>query len=217
MDTQAATVEQQQMGDLMLIIEKLTSVITRGEVYQGLYQLSATDTLTGKAVNNLYNSMVLLYTTMLQMIALCHRLLTKNTARRAAHAFLNPNEVSEFLSKCEQLETRADREASNCDRTRSQEADTTVINLVQKVHGLLLGSEDITSQNTQSLLIELKEEECQKILGWTSNIHYGANHQLVKEQRAVGTCGWLLRHNDYLMWQDARTSSILWLCGTGEL
>lgn len=207
---QAATAENEQMGCLILAIEKVSSLTNRGAIYKKLYQPGGI-TLQD-AVDNLQNCMTEMYSIILQTILLCHRLFSKTTAKRVTHAFFNLNEVSEYIAKCEQLEEQVEHEAHNCERARSQEADVQTERLLKILHDPIVR----TDERVLSLLEKVKGAERFKILDWTSSVLYGANHQTVKEERTPSTCGWLLNHKSYHTWQEASSSNILWLCGTGK-
>ena len=197
----------------MLVMEKVSSVISRGAIYELLYQPKAHDAAASKAIENLFNCTVKLYSTVLEIIALCRRLFTKSTTQRARHSFFNPEEVSEFFGRCEALEMQADREASNCHSVRSQESDARTEELLQ----ILQSSIDITKNRMDNVLLRMNRDERAEILDWISNIPYGSNHQKVTEERTAGTCEWILGHSDYLKWKQKDSFSTLWLCGTGEL
>lgn len=157
--------------------------------------------------------MIEMYSTILQMVVLCYCLFSKTTAKRVAHAVFNPNEVSEYIEKCEELEDQVEKAAHNCERARSQEADAESKRLLKILQDPILR----TDERVLSLLQKVEGAELLNILDWTSSVLYGANHKLVKEERISGTCEWLLNHMSYHEWQEASSSNILWLCGTGEL
>jgi len=207
--TKAAIAEHEQMEDLVVISEKLSCLISRGAIYERIYQPGK---MSGEAVGNLDNALVKLYATILQMMALCHRLFNKNTAKRAVHAIFKPNELSRLLEKCEKLEVTVEYETHNCERTRSQAADDTSKTLLESLREPILRIDE----RVLSLLEDVEEEERLKILEWTSKVLYGFNHQTVVEKRTPGTCQWLLSHTRYKDWQGESASTILWLCGTGE-
>lgn len=197
----------------MLVMEKVSSVISRGAMYELLYQPKEHDAAASKAIDNLFNCTVQLYFTVLKIIALCRRLLSKSTTQRAMHSFFNPEEVSEFFARCEGLEMQADREASNCHSVRSQRSDAKTEELLQ----ILQNSIDLTKNRMDNVLLRMNRDEQAKILGWISNISYGLNHQTVTDERTAGTCEWILDHRDYLKWKQKDSLSTLWLCGTGKL
>ncbi|KAE8444754.1 hypothetical protein EG329_014314 [Mollisiaceae sp. DMI_Dod_QoI] len=208
---QVAISEHEQMEILVVAAEKLSYLINRGAIYQRLYRPG---TIPADVVSNLYDTMVKMYVTVLRTLALCHRLLDKNFVKRALHAIFN-RDVSERLQECEKLEVQVEREAQNCERTRSQKADTETKELLDILREPMLR----TDARVFDLLEQTQENECLGILDWISKVLYGSNHQTVKDKRTMNTCEWLLNHNRYQEWQDASASVILWLrgnTGTGK-
>jgi len=198
------------MGDLVFACEKLSCLISRGAVYERLYQPR---TIPKDIIANLHHALIGLYAAVLRMIALCHGLFLKNTAKRALHAFFNPGDVKAELGECEKLEAQVEYEANNCERARSQEADEESKKLLHILQQPILR----TDKNVLSLLEKVGEKERLEILDWLSKVLYGKHHKTVKESRTTNTCGWLLDHSRYQEWQEASGSIVLWLCGTGEV
>jgi ankyrin repeat domain-containing protein 50 len=197
------------MGSLLVSIEKVTYLTNRCTIYESLYRPGTT---AEQVLHNLHAALVTLYAAILRLMALAHRLFDKNTATRTMHALVNPSQVSDLLAKCQDLETRVEIEAQNCERMRSQEADTRTQELLKSLRAPILR----TDERVSSLLEKVDDEERLKILDWISKVLYGKNHDTVTEQRTKDTCEWLLRHNRYLEWQDTSSSMILWLHGTGR-
>jgi len=198
------------MGDLVIATEKFSFMISRGAIYERLYRPGV---IADNVVANLHNALIQLYAETLRMLALCHRMFVKNTAKRAVHAIFQPGHVSELLEKCEKLEMQVEYEAHNCERARSQDADEKSKRLLEILKEPILR----TDQNVLSLLEKVDEKERLDMLDWTSGVLYGLNHQTVKEKRTTNTCEWLLDHSQYQEWQDTSASMILWLCGNGEI
>lgn len=204
--SKAAIGEHEQMGGLLVAIEKLSCLSNRSAICQRLYH---SGNVPLDVLNNLCDAMVTLHTAMLHIMSLSHRLLVKNTAKRAAHALFNPDELSGVLENCEKLEAQVEREAHNCERARSQEADAESRKLLAILQAPILRCDDRVS----TLLEIATEQERLEILDWISNVLYGANHRTVSDKRTKDTCKWLLHHVRYREWQDTSASTILWLCG----
>jgi Cdc6-like AAA superfamily ATPase len=198
------------MGDLVFACEKLSCLISRGAVYERLYQPR---TIPKDIIANLHHALIGLYAAVLRMIALCHGLFLKNTAKRALHAFFHPGDVKAELGECEKLEAQVEYEANNCERARSQEEDEESKKLLHILQQPILR----TDKNVLSLLEKVGEKEQLEVLDWLSKVLYGKHHKTVKERRTANTCGWLLDHSRYQEWQQASGSIVLWLCGTGEI
>jgi hypothetical protein len=206
--------EHEQMGALLVSVEKVTYLTNRCTIYEILYGVT---NIPGQVLDNLHTALVTLYAVILRLMALAHRLFAKNSATRAIHALLNPSEVSDFLAKCLSLERQVEIEAQNCERMRSQEVDASIQVSISSLQKLLESFEKPilrTDERVSSFLEKVDQRERLKILEWISNVPHGKNHETVKEQRTKSTCEWLLRHKRYLDWQDTSSSIILWLHGT---
>jgi hypothetical protein len=212
--SKAAVEERDQMGALLVSVEKVTYLTNRCTIYEILYGAGTT---LGQVLHNLYAALVELYAVMLRLMALAYRLFAKNTAARTIHALFNPSEVSDFLAKCQALETRVEIEAQNCERARSQGVDANIqstISSLQKQLESLQKPIFRIDERVSSFLEKVDQRERLEILEWISNIPHGMNHETVRENRTKSTCEWLLRHRRYLEWQDTSSSIILWLHGT---
>lgn len=207
---QAVLAEHEQMDDLVVAIEKLSYLTSRGAVYERLYQPG---TIPEDVADNLYAAMVELYATMLRMISLCHQLFDKNTTKRSMHALFNPGDVAAAIDKCKALEERVEHEAHNCERARSQKTDAETQRLLLILQDPVLR----TDERVLSLSEKAAEQERLQILDWFSGVLYGLNHDSVTEKRTADTCEWLLSREDYQEWQNAGASIVLWLCGNREL
>lgn len=206
--------EHEQMGALLVSVEKVTYLTNRCTIYEILY---GPRTTPGQVLHNLHAALVVLYAAILRLIALAHRLFAKNTTTRVIHALINPSKISDFLAKFQDLETRVEIEAQNCERMRSQEVDMTLqISLcsLQKVLESLQKPVLRTDERVSCFLEKVDQRERLEILEWISNVQHGKNHETVKEKRTQSTCEWLLKHEHYLEWQDTSSSIILWLHGT---
>ena len=202
------------MGALLVSVEKVTYLTNRCTIYEILY---GPGTTPGQVLHNLHAALVVLYAAILRLIALAHQLFAKNTITRVIHALINPGKISDFLAKFQDLETRVEIEAQNCERMRSQEVDMTLqISLcsLQKVLESLQKPVLRTDERVSCFLEKVDQRERLEILEWISNVQHGKNHETVKEKRTQSTCEWLLKHEHYLEWQDTSSSIILWLHGT---
>jgi hypothetical protein len=198
------------MGAFLMSVEKVTYLTNRCMIYESLYRPGA---IPEQALRNLHAALVELYAAILRLVVLALRLFPKNTAIRAMHALANPSQVSDLLAKLQCLEEQVEREASNCDRMRNQEADTRTRELLESLRTPILR----TDERVCSLLENVDEKERLEILDWFSRVLYGKNHDTVRGQRTKDTCEWLLTHNRYREWQGESSSMILWLHGTGRL
>jgi hypothetical protein len=86
----------------------------------------------------LNDSLFVMYLTLLRMIILCHCHLPKNTVKRAAHAFPNPTETSDFVVKCVEAEKRVERDAHNRVTVRGGQADEKSMKLLEIMEAPIL-------------------------------------------------------------------------------
>lgn len=202
--------EHDQREHLVLAIEKLSCLIHRGAIYERLYPPG---TIPADVLSSIQEVLVKLYTTILQLMILCHRIFAKRTIKRMVQAIIKPDEVSALLQECEKLESKVKDEADICERERSQKADATA----RKLLGILQEPILRTDERVLNVLEKVKDRERLEILDWTSEVLYGSHHETVKDQRTADTCEWVLNNSRFQEWQDISASIILWLSGTGEL
>lgn len=157
----AAIAEHEQMGYLITATEKLSCLISRGAIYERLYQLGA---ISEDVLAGFNQALVALYAVMLRTFALC-RLLAKNTATRVVHAIFKPGDICEPLDQCEKLEVQVELEVQNCERARSKETDEESKRLLEILQEPILR----TDQNVLRFLEKVNDEERLKVLDWISS------------------------------------------------
>jgi hypothetical protein len=210
-----ATAEQEQMGALLMAVEKVTFLTNRCAIYEWLY---TAETISELALSNLHTAVIELYAAILRLVSLTHHLFQKHTATRTIHAVFKSDKIIDLLAKCQDLVPRVEIEAQNCERVRSEAADALIQQDVERVKAILSSLENPilrTDENITHLMEIVNEEERLKILHWFSEIPHGLHHDTVRDQRTKETCGWLLKRNEYLQWRASSSSTILWLHGTG--
>jgi hypothetical protein len=226
-----AVAESQQMGALLIGIEKVTYLLNRCKVYEILYlndRQAATDLEPvmenpepvvmnlEPAAAHLKLALVTLYAAILRFLSTASRLYDKSFGARAIHGILNPDEVVSFVDEFQRLETRVDIEASNCERTFSRGAHAKLGERGERLKELLAGLEEPimrVDSRVAALHDRLNESERLEILTWISDIPYESNHYTARKERTEGTGEWLLRHKQYREWRGSSTSTILWLHG----
>lgn len=197
------------MGSLLVGIEKITYLTNRCTVYESLYKM---DTTPEQVLDNFHVALVELYAAMLRLMAVTHRLLSKHTVARAVNALFDPDEVVVHLTKCDELERRLEIEAGNCHRVCSQKADAKISEWLDDLRKPI----SRIDENVLTLLDRMDDSERHHILYWTSSVLYGSNHDNVCSDRTSGTCEWILEHKDFKEWQQASSSTMMWLHGTGR-
>jgi ankyrin repeat domain-containing protein 50 len=211
-----AVAESQQMGALLIGVERVTYLISRCRIYEILYlyskqsgqavaHLELAETSVELAVANLKSALVVLYAAMLRFLAMAIRLCEKSPGKRAIHGILNPDQVVSFVQECQTLETRVDNEASNCERTCSHTTREKLAGLQEPIMR--------TDSRVAALYDKLNETERLEILAWVSDIPYESNHYAARKGHTPGTGEWLLRHERYREWRGSSASMILWLHG----
>jgi ankyrin repeat domain-containing protein 50 len=218
-----AVAESQQMGALLIGVEKVTYLTNRCKVYETIYLhdkqsgQAVTDlkpamknpesavTNLELAVANLKSALVTLYAAMLRFLATANRLYEKSFGTRAIHGILNPDEVASFVDECQKLETRVDIEASNCERICGQTGRGNLAGLQEPIMR--------TDSRVAALYDRLNESERLEILAWVSDIPYESYHYTACKGRTGKTGEWLLRHELYRDWRGSSASMILWLHG----
>jgi len=204
-----AVAESQQMGALLIGVEKVTYLTSRCKIYEILYlhnkQSGQAATNLKPAVTNLESALVTLYAAVLRFLATTNRLYDKSFGTRAIHSILNPDEVVKFVDECQKLETRVDIEANNCERTCSQTVREKLADLQEPIMR--------TDSRVAALYDRLNESERLEILAWVSNIPYESYHYTARKGRTDKTGQWLLKHKLHREWRGSSASMILWLHG----
>jgi len=88
------------MGSLIVSMEKLSCLISRGAIYERLYLPRSVPI---DVLDNLHDAMIKMYSAILQLVGQCYRIFNKNSALRAVHAIFN-DDVVESLKECNELE-----------------------------------------------------------------------------------------------------------------
>ncbi|OAA62771.1 Ankyrin repeat-containing domain protein [Niveomyces insectorum RCEF 264] len=61
---------------------------------------------------------------------------------------------------------------------------------------------------------QIENDKRLEILDWISSIQYGKHHDTVRDARTPNTCEWLLQDHRFRQWEDAASSTLLWLQGS---
>ena len=193
------------MGALLVGIEIVTSLINRCKIYELLYLQNERP---GQAEENLQLALVRLYTALLEFLAKARRLY-QASVMRFLHGFLEHNDITGFVDKCQALANEVDTDASNCSRLHSQASASQLHLLLTDLQQPVMR----TDASVAALYEDMNESERLKILQWLSHIPYEANHYAACQGRTVGTGQWLLKHDLFGDWRKSSASTILWLHG----
>lgn len=181
----------------MIGTEKATYLISRCKIYEKLYIHGASP---GEAPNNLQSALVALYAEILRFLATANRLYNKNTASRALHASLSPDEVRDFVQNCLSLEQRVDIEASSCEHIYSREVHTKSSEDTTRLEQLLKDMREPIARVDDGVRVlwdtSLQSEQS-NILCRVSSTPYEENHKIAREGRTENTGQWLLMNEKY--------------------
>ena len=213
---QVTVVESQQMGALLIGVERITSLIGRCQIYEALYlKRDVEHENWKKAVLNLTSALVTLYATLLSFIGSAIRAYNQGIISRTLDAILNPSKVIGFLDKCHTLENDVAREVDNCEHVLRVGPEEYIQKLKQTLDNFQTPILRIDSR-VAALHERLNISERLSILEWISEIRHEENHFFARHGRTSGTGEWLLRHEKYRDWRTSSTSMILWLHGDRE-
>lgn len=207
-----AAAESQQMGALLIGVERVVCLINRCKIYEILY---IHDKQPGKAQENLESALVALYAAMLRFLADANRLYTRSGVR-VFYGILNPDQVVGFIKECDELEIRVDIEASNCERTYSRTERAKMDERGERFKQLLVDLREPimrVDSRVAALFSRSNETESCNILTWISSIPHKKNHLTARGGRTNGTGKWLLTNARYQDWRRSSSSTILWLHG----
>ncbi|KAJ4856183.1 ankyrin repeat domain-containing protein [Trichoderma breve] len=213
--SQVVTRDQSQMGLVLIGLEQVACLITRCKVYEQLYldNIEPQKMVHVNVMKSLSQVIVQLYAKLLSFLAHYIRLMNKNGVVKALHALLNPDEISDMLSEIGRLETRTIRDAGLCGKNMAQLAIHQTNEKFQEAREQLHELVSRMDTDTLQLWKKLNEDERVKILQWISDIPYESDHYTAKSGRIEGTGGWLIQHETYKAWRDAKESTVLWLNG----
>jgi hypothetical protein len=198
-----AVAESQEIGALLISIERVAHLISLCTIYEILYLYGKE---SRKATKELESALVALYTVILRFLAEATQFYKNHHTGVLQGTF--PNLVDSFVNKCGYLENRVSTEAENCEGTSNRTA-----HLMLGEYGY--GEEGDNSQ-VAALSDRLDENKRLKILLWVSNIPYKDSHFIAREGRVDGTGEWLFTHQRYVEWRRSSSSAILWLHGAGK-
>ncbi|GAW15650.1 hypothetical protein ANO14919_050690 [Xylariales sp. No.14919] len=129
---------------------------------------------------------------------------------RAVAAPLQLGDAEDHISGLSECEKELSRAADNRDRDRH----LSNLSTVQELLKLKSDFSAIFQQRIALVMNRIDSEDRIRMLEWISNIPYGKHHNRVKEARSADTCQWLLRHHKFREWEEASSSTILWLQGS---
>ncbi|KAL3470106.1 ankyrin repeat-containing domain protein [Aspergillus californicus] len=203
---QISVIEDEQMGALLASVEKVVTIINRGQVYEVVYTPKTTP---DDALKNFYTTLCKLYAAALALLAEAGSLFSASTAKRTIHALFKPGEATGILAELATQESQLTLEVQACESRRSELADRRLMDSLQALDAPLTR----VDENVSGLLETVAEKDRIELLEWISRIRYGKNHNLVKEKRTPDTGDWLIQHQKFRHWEDSSSSVTFWLQG----
>jgi hypothetical protein len=144
--------EQSQMAALLLGLETAFYLSNRLQVYMAYLTILP----TSPARNNFETCLVELHALILQFLAGAIRIYQKGSITRAFDAFWRIEDVSTFENECNNMASRAEIEASNCDRDlnaidraavkRQQEDLRQVLKQLESMHNIRTGIDELEAK-----------------------------------------------------------------------
>lgn len=197
-----------QCEDLAAIFgcaDRALALVRRGLVYEAVYLSSNT---LNEAKELLQVALVNCYKKVLELLAHASTRLKAGKGKQFLHALIHPGQGDELVSGLSECEDQLTKAAQTCGANMSKE------------HTMLLQSLDepirLIQDDVAKLLEHVEEYKMGDILKDISPIQFGEHHEGKREVRTPGTCEWLLKHPQFVAWENSSYSSILWLQGTGK-
>lgn len=181
---QAATANEERMAASSAIMEGVTRIIHRCQVFEDLYNRK---TLDRAVVENFELALIKLYASVLGGLAETDEFLKRSSPERVLSAIFRPTKGSSLLESLEKGEDQVDREVRACEAQRRVQTDA---RSQDQLSSLLKLMEPVlrTDENISKVLQRLDREELIDILRWISPIEYRRHHDTVKELRTKNTC-----------------------------
>ncbi|KAI0440072.1 hypothetical protein F4803DRAFT_528891 [Xylaria telfairii] len=206
---QATIVTKEQMAASLAIIERVTGIIHRCQIFQTLYNRN---TIDQAVVQNLESALVKLYTSVLRALLEVNKFLSMPAYTQSLYAIFHPGMGSSHLDSLKQGETEVDREIKACEGQRRSNTD---VRFEKHLRGLLNLTAPILhiDESVKQVLQKLDRGELIQVLQWISPIEYTRHHNTVRELRTKSTCDWLLQRPKFIQWSSTTSSITLWLRG----
>lgn len=209
---EGAVSEQEQLGSLVLGIERITYILSRCKIYFDLY-LDVSPSETGSVRSALQKALTELFARILKFFTGSSFLLDKNTFARAATAFWGAQDITSFEKDCGVLEARLDGIVKDFDRTLDKIRHKKLIEKLRAVLLELHAIAELRLSRLDILFLEHNKERVGKILHWISPIPHEDHHERATEGRTEGTGNWIFQRREFQVWNFSDHSMILWLHG----
>ncbi|MCJ1382729.1 hypothetical protein MMC17_005842, partial [Xylographa soralifera] len=207
---QLAVNDSQIFGAMVEGVEHISNLITRYAIIEHLHLQNT----AAMAKDQLSQSLVKVYTAILQYLSKAKRYYDRNTAKRMGMAILQTAEsnVKEYLDKILVEEANVD----SCVRLVGSEVGLNLKDGLQRLEALLHQLDDpINRSATQlsDLHDSFKKSERLELFQWLSTIPHITHHKTIGNDWMARSGQWLLRNKEFISWRKSSVSSVLWLHG----
>jgi hypothetical protein len=200
-------------------IEKVLFLLNRGAAYEFLLA-HLRGHLSAETLANFEEALVQLYKCLLDFLAVALVVRDKNAFKRAFYAFWSPQDISSFCENCLELEKTLEIESKLVESQSNRETAESIERIL-KASDCLEDMITDTKSLVQALRSEIKEQhrreqeerENEEALSWVSSIPILDHHEDAREGRTPDTGQWVFTKPEFLNWETASSSSLLWIHG----
>ncbi|KAJ4856536.1 ankyrin repeats (3 copies) domain-containing protein [Trichoderma breve] len=207
----------EQKAALLGTIQWFARIVRRGQIYEAIYLYNAAAT-DEKNKQNLYDALLDVYKTALELLASSETLFDSRIARQALKAVLRPEGATGKVKDLSRKEQQLSLEVQACEASQSavssKQANDSLKELKKQLDHISSPLPRI-DKGVVKLLAKVEKEELEKLMEFISKEKFGKSHAEVVERRIEETGNWLLANEHFRAWQDVPSSSaVLCLKGT---
>lgn len=202
--------ESEQMAALLATAETIVRITSRGQVYEQVYLPTKPGVEMQSIQEQLEGALLKVYSSSLELLADSGKLLDSGTARRTLEAIVNPGQFQGQLAGLKEDEEELLRDVQACEAQRSSHADNTMIGMLETFTDPIFRIDESVAH----LLVHMDEYERMNMLEWISPVPFGKHHDAIRDDRTPGTGEWLLNHEAFRSWENAKSSLLFWLQGS---
>ncbi|QYT06145.1 Ankyrin repeat protein [Trichoderma simmonsii] len=203
----------EQKAALLGTVQWFARIVRRGQIYEAIYNAS-----DEKAIRNLYDALLDVYKTALELLASSDTLFDSRVARQALKAVLRPDNATGKVKDLSKKEQQLSTEVQACEALRSATSTKETYDDLKELKKQLdqLSSPLLRMDKRVATLLEkLEEKEFDEMMHFISSEMFGKSHAAVTDTRIEHTGDWILVNRDFRAWQEISSSSaVLCLKGT---
>ena len=204
-----AVADSEQLEALFQVTDKVVRVINRGVTYEGIYLGPDASSTNATNRNTLEKDLVQVYQDALLLLATTHKDLEGSTLSRLGKTVFRPEAVQIGLAGIDGVESEISKDVDVLEKERNKQAD----DKASKMLKLLDSSLTKVDENVERILQNVGENERRAMLAFISPVSFGDHHLDVKNKRTPETGEWVLRHENFVSWEQ-NGSALFWLQGT---